>query len=197
MESDKRKAAARIHIVGSPGSGKTTLARRIAAITESYAYDLDEIAYEEGAGPERRVAERLHDVHRIASGPQWVTEGAYLGWTDELFASADLIVWLDLPWRVCARRIVLRHVKASICRANRHPGLLNLFRFLRWTLAYHKSRSSRLGAQEAGGRAATTECVAQFSSKLVWCRSQRDADALLVANELSAIGPTWSGHATQ
>src|SRR4051812_11565326 len=74
----------RIHIIGGPGSGKTTLARRLSARLSVPAYDLDTIAYESGAGRKRPLDMRLTDVRRIAADPAWVIEGAYLWWTDDV-----------------------------------------------------------------------------------------------------------------
>jgi adenylate kinase family enzyme len=179
MPENDNQTALRVHIVGSPGCGKSTLARRLGSITNAPFYDLDDIGYEGGAGPERPLSERLDDIRRIAAETSWVTEGAYLGWTAPLFATADIIVWLDLSWHVCAWRIVVRHVKASLMRTNRHPGLLNLFRFLQWTRRYHTASPIRHGGDVIDARAATADYVASFSDKLVWCRRQQEVDALV------------------
>jgi hypothetical protein len=123
----------RIHIVGGSGSGKTTLAQRLAACLDVPAHDLDEIAYEGGAGNKRTLDARLTDTRRIASKPGWITEGIYLWWAEDLFRAADLVMWLDLPWRVAAWRIAVRHARAGLSGNNRHPGVRKLLRFLRGT----------------------------------------------------------------
>jgi len=82
----------RVHIIGGAGSGKTRLARTIAARFALPVYDLDEVAYENGAGSKRPLDTRLADVRRIAGQPGWVTEGIYLWWTDELLRAADAII---------------------------------------------------------------------------------------------------------
>lgn len=127
----------RIHIVGGPGSGKSTLAREIAANLDAPCFDLDEVAYEGGAGSRRSRESRLEALAVIAQQPRWVTEGIYLWWTDRLFSAADLIVWLDLPWSLAVHRIVGRHVRTSLAGNNRHSGLLKLVRFLLWTRHYY------------------------------------------------------------
>lgn len=91
---------ARIHIIGGPGSGKTTLARQIAGTTGAPLYELDNIGYENGAGTRRPLHAKLADLHDIAGQPAWISEGIFLWWTDELLHRADMIVWLDPPVRV-------------------------------------------------------------------------------------------------
>lgn len=127
----------KIHIIGGPGSGKTTLARQISRRLNIRCYDLDEIAYEGGSGPQRSLETRLADISRIAAQESWITEGVFLGWTRELFEKAEVIVWLNLPWRVARWRIFSRHLKAELRRNNRHPGWRNLYNFTKWCASYY------------------------------------------------------------
>jgi RecA/RadA recombinase len=170
----------RIHVIGGPGSGKTTLARQLAARVSAPVFDLDEVAYVGGAGPERPLAQRLADVAAIAAQPAWVTEGIYLRWIDDLLRAADAVVWLDVPGRVAVWRIVLRHARASIAGTNRHPGLGKLIRFLRSTHRYYTDTSP--GAP-ALSRAQTARDLAPYRSKLVRCATSREAAAFLAATK--------------
>ncbi len=99
----------RVHIVGGPGSGKTTIALNLGRRLDVPTFDLDEVGYEGGTGDQRPLSARLSDVSAIAAQAGWVTEGVFLGWTDELLRAADLVLWLDVPWRAAAWRIVARH----------------------------------------------------------------------------------------
>lgn len=178
----------RIHIIGGSGSGKTTLARAIAAQRALPAYDLDTLAYEGGAGAKRPLDARLADVRRIAGQPDWVTEGIFLWWTDELLRAADIIVWLDLPWRIGARRVIIRHLRASLAGTNRHRGIRNLLRFLRATRHYYGAKPPPTAPDDdrATNRAATVAALAAYPDKITRCCRPADVHALMkrVANPM-------------
>jgi shikimate kinase len=173
----------RIHIIGGSGSGKTTLARVLARRLSVPAYDLDEVAYEGGAGAKRTLGARLADVHRITAEPGWVTEGIYLWWTEAFLQAADVIVWLDLPWRIAAWRIVARHARASLAGNNRHPGLRKLCRFLRVARSYYvpgaRHAPSAPDDDGATSRMATAQCLEALSARVVRCRHAADVARFL------------------
>ena len=173
----------RIHITGGPGSGKTTLARLASARLGVPFYELDVVGYEGGAGADRPMDVRLADIHRIAIQPAWVTEGVFLGWTSELFETAAVIVWLDLPWRLVAWRIFMRHVRAELRGNNRHPGWLKLYRFMRWCRAYYVCAAPLQdvppGIDLPETRATTEHYLAGFKNKLVRCASPAEVRACL------------------
>lgn len=147
--------ARRIHIVGGPGSGKTTLAPALALHLGTSAHDLDDIALSEGTGPgfrpKRALALRELDVGRLSDAAAWVTEGSYLSWTEPLFQRAQAVIWVDPPWSVAARRILTRHARSYVVdvaharglrerlRALRYPHLPHLVGFLRWSSHYYRS----------------------------------------------------------
>ena len=156
----------KVHIIGQAGSGKTTLARQLAASDGATAHDLDPIVY--GPGGQRSHAEVARSIEVILTENSWVTEGAYRdAWLTPLLDAADAIVWLDLPRRVCLWRIFRRHVLAELRRNNRHPGWRRLASFMRYTWEVHP----RL-------RAETAELLAGYGEKVVRCRSAAEVSAL-------------------
>ena len=160
----------RVFIIGGPGSGKTTLGRRLARLLDIPLVELDAIGYEDGAGPARSSAAREADVKVIARQDVWVAEGAFIGWTEPLAMAADHVIWLDVPWRIARSRIVSRHVRASLGGNNRHKGLLKLWRFLQFANTYYTSDEG------PENRAQTAIWLAQFGVKVHACRTDREVD---------------------
>ena len=170
----------RIHIIGCGGSGKTTLARQLASVLNAPCYELDNIGY--AYHSKRSLEERLDDVGQIAVQPSWVSEGGYLWWVDDLLQSAEMIVWLDLHWTVCYRRIVLRHIRADLARANTHPGFVKMLRFAGGKRQYYLSPTPAVPTDPnddaAMNRAAVAQALIAYADKTVHCRRPADAAAL-------------------
>ena len=187
----------RIHIIGGPGSGKSSLARQLGGLLGISVHSLDLIAFEGVEFAERPLEQRLADVHRIAGEPAWITEGIFVEWTDELLRAADLIVWLDhLQWHVAIWRIVVRFVRLGAQEIGRQPGHRKFTRFgdysrhLRQLVgvffsshAYYRSSvavAPRQGTAEAS-RTATSFYLAAYMDKVVHCRSNQDIQNLISA----------------
>lgn len=172
----------RMHIIGGPGSGKTTLARHIAGITGAPISELDIIGYEHGAGAKRPLDAKLADIRAIVQQPAWITEGIFLWWTDDLLECADVIVWLDPPAWIALWRIVSRHVRTSLTRTNRHRGIRPLIFFLQNALRYYCDDAIAPSAPDddsAVTRSTTMETLAGFDHKVIRCRRQSEVAALL------------------
>lgn len=84
-------------VVGAAGSGKTTLARAVAASIGVEAVDVDDLFWEPGwvqSDPDKLRAQ----VDAITSGDRWVVAGNYTNHLKALlWHRADTLVWLDLP----------------------------------------------------------------------------------------------------
>ena len=105
----------RIVVGGTTGSGKTTLAREIAALIDAPAVELDSLHWEpnwtEAAAPvfRARVADAL-------AGGRWVVDGNYAPVRDLTWGRAELLVWLDYSiarifWQLAhrtTRRVITR-----------------------------------------------------------------------------------------
>ncbi|HEX8036790.1 MAG TPA: hypothetical protein VF510_23230 [Ktedonobacterales bacterium] len=201
IEQRSGSQPARIHIIGGPGSGKSTLSRQIAQRLDAPVFELDHIA---GAGPapafrmERSLSQRLDDVERIAALSTWITEGSFLWWTEALLRAADIIVWLDLPLSVAMRRIVTRHIREYLgdiaqqsslrqkLQVLRYPHLRHLAQFVPYTTQYYRRLTSDESAGErdldsgwALTRAETASWLEGFASKVIRCSQPIDVEHLL------------------
>ena len=97
----------RIAVVGTTGSGKTTLARRIAAVLRAKHVELDALQWGPGWTPAETDAFRA-DVAAALAGDMWVVDGNYSAVRDIVWSRADTLVWLDYSagtvlWRLLAR----------------------------------------------------------------------------------------------
>lgn len=97
----------RVVVVGTPGSGKSTVGAALAERLGAPWIELDRLYHLPGWGapePEefrRKVAEAL-------AGARWVVDGNYSAAREVTWARADTVVWLDLPRRVVLRRLARR-----------------------------------------------------------------------------------------
>ncbi len=99
----------RIVIVGTTGSGKTTLAERAASIIGGRHIELDSLYHDAGWTPADPAVFRERVRAAIAGQPRWATCGGYRTHVQEItWPIADQIVWIDLPFPVTFSRMLRR-----------------------------------------------------------------------------------------
>ncbi|MGY1551774.1 AAA family ATPase [Microbacterium sp. A588] len=114
-------APMRVLIAGVTGSGKTTLARRIAERWKLDHHEIDALYHGPNWTPR---PEFLDDVRAFAATERWVTEWQYTskGTNEVLVPRADLVVWLDYPWPLVRRRLVARTLRRRVMRTRLWNG---------------------------------------------------------------------------
>ena len=102
----------RISVVGCTGSGKTTLARPLAASLGIPHLELDGVYHQADWTP-LPDADFLSAVGEFTSQDRWVVDGNYnsQGVLDLAWSRADTVVWLDPPKGVVMRQVTLRSLK--------------------------------------------------------------------------------------
>jgi adenylate kinase family enzyme len=121
----------RVSLVGVPGSGKTTVGRKLAASLGLPFVELDAIFHQ----PQWTELTRGDFRERVATAvaaPAWVVDGNYSVVRDLVWDRADTVVWLDLPRRLVMRRVILRTLRRAVTRetlwnGNREP-MTNFYR---------------------------------------------------------------------
>jgi adenylate kinase family enzyme len=163
----------RVAVVGSPGSGKTTLGRRLAARLGLSYVELDSIYHQPG-WTELPIEQFRDRVRELSAGEGWVIDGNYAAVEDLVWARADTVVWLDLPRRTVVRRVALRSLRRAVTRqqlwnGNREP-LSNVYRLapgkslVRWTWDTYPNYRERYSA--AGARRGPADLrVFRFSTR--------------------------------
>jgi adenylate kinase family enzyme len=108
----------RVEVVGPSCSGKTTTARRLAAILGVPYVELDALHHDAGwtEAPAEVLQERVRAA--LAAAPDgWVVDGTYFGKLGTLVLDrADTIVWLDIPFRTAIRRVLWRTLRRAVKR---------------------------------------------------------------------------------
>jgi adenylate kinase family enzyme len=108
----------RIVIVGSPGSGKTTLAGELARALDLTHVELDHLHHRPGwnVAPEEEFRADLRAALDHAPNG-WVTDGNYTKRARNLhIRAADTLIWLDLPKRTVMQRVVRRTIRRAVTR---------------------------------------------------------------------------------
>lgn len=121
----------RISIVGSPGSGKTTLARALAAQLGGQHIELDSLFHLPGWQSRDRDAFR-DLVRQQTDTPCWVADGNYGSVVQDIvWTCADTVVWLDLPRRTVLPALLGRTLWRGALSVELYNGnrerLLSLF----------------------------------------------------------------------
>jgi adenylate kinase family enzyme len=98
----------RIAIIGCGGSGKTTIANRLAAALGSPVTHLDVVYYDSkwNALPQEKFAALQED---LVAADRWVIDGNYASTLPIRLKRADTVIFLDLPpltclWGIAQRR---------------------------------------------------------------------------------------------
>lgn len=143
----------RVAVVGTAGSGKTTFATRLAALTGLPRIELDALNWSAGWVAVEPAIFRER-VSAATAADAWVADGNYSIVADLHIGRADTIIWLDLSLATCLARVVRRTARRSRTReelwgtGNRESWRKQLGRgsLIWWVLTTHRRRRRQFEA---------------------------------------------------
>ncbi len=142
----------RVAVRGPPGSGKTTLGRRLAVTLGAAHTELDQLG-RRSIGLFTPVPEFRAEVNEIAHGSTWIIDGNFVGYVDDIvLRRATAVVWLDFSRPRVLSRVLLRSLRRAVALDSSAPwdvprGWLSANHPIRWSMAsFSSSRRQVLGA---------------------------------------------------
>lgn len=104
-------AGRRVVVTGMAGAGKSTFSRALSANTGLPVIVLDVHFWKPGWA-EPTEDEWREKQRELLAGNEWIADGNYQDTLDLRLERADTVVFLDTPWWVCARRALVRGIRA-------------------------------------------------------------------------------------
>jgi adenylate kinase family enzyme len=133
----------KVHIIGSVGSGKTTLAKELSIKLELPYYELDNIVWlrKENGDIRRTEEEREKLLHEIVQTDKWIIEGVHNeDWVNSSFRQAEIIIFLDTNYFIRIFRIIKRFIKQKLGFETAHyqPTLKIFFKMFQWNQQFEE-----------------------------------------------------------
>lgn len=133
----KKRISKKIHIIGSVGSGKTTLAKELSSKFHIPFHELDNVVWirHESGDIRRTEKERENYLNTIIHSESWIIEGVHNeDWVSDSFRKADLIIFLDTKYSIRIYRILKRFLfqKLRIEKPHYKPTFKIFFKMFKW-----------------------------------------------------------------
>lgn len=137
----------KIIIVGSGGSGKSTFAKRLGAVTGLPVIHLDKEFWQPN-WVETPRDEWIEKQKQFISGEEWIIDGNYDGTLEIRFCAAELVIFLDINPVVCVLSAVKRTGKkrSDLPQDLTEPTVFSKdFRdFAKWIWSYPKTGKKKV-----------------------------------------------------
>ncbi len=127
----------RIYVIGTSGSGKTYLAKKISEKLKLKHYDLDDFYWIKKYTKKRPKEKRKELAKKLSKKKSWVAEGIYGDWAIDLIKKAQIIVWLDVSAYKRSIRILKRYFKGD------EGTLISTLKLVKYSLKYNLGKHSQ------------------------------------------------------
>lgn len=170
----------RLLVIGAPGSGKSTFARKLGLLTGLPVIHLDREFWKPGwRAPAPREWQALSN--RLADQPRWIMDGNFPNTLPYRLSRADGVIVLDMPrWLAFAR--TLRRSVFALGRQRKDMGSGCPERvdtlFLRYTWRFKRDTEPRIASM-----------IAQSEKPVMCFRSRKEMERWLATVERSAAQP--------
>lgn len=101
----------RIAIVGCPGCGKTTFARKLGAKTKLPVIHLDYYYHQTEYDYYNNKEAWIKRVKKLIAQDKWIMDGNYSSTYDSRFKRADIVIILDYPRRKSMYGVIKRRIQ--------------------------------------------------------------------------------------
>ncbi|WP_041056545.1 AAA family ATPase [Jeotgalibacillus campisalis] len=163
----KQRSFNKIHIIGSVGSGKTTLAKELSEQLAIPYFELDNIVWirNKNGDIRRTEQEREEYLNGILQTDQWIVEGIHNeDWVRSCFNEADIIIYLHTAYSTRTYRIIKRYLKQKLRVEKSHykPTFTIFMKMFKWNRSF-----------EDVGKVNFFSCYAVHSDKILVIRSTK------------------------
>ncbi|WP_255248187.1 DNA topology modulation protein FlaR [Terribacillus saccharophilus] len=136
-DMNKVKLPRKIHIIGSVGSGKTTLAKELSQLLGASHHELDNVVWKRSLEGDTRRSdkEKMEFIKDIIDSDAWIIEGVHTDdWIEDSLLNAELIILLDPSYGIRNIRIIKRFLrqKLKMEMANYRPSIRIFLRMFKW-----------------------------------------------------------------
>lgn len=165
-------------LIGSPGAGKSTVARRLSHELGLPLLHLDKVwhATDYSEDARQQFEQTVEDF--MTSQDNWLIDGNYANRLPQRLAQADVVIWLDFPRWLCCYRVIKRSLLTRLFRAKR-PDMAEQFKerfdreyldFLQFVWSFQKTTTPKI-----------EQALAHFSGRVYRYHQPVELAALLQA----------------
>ncbi|MFP7255707.1 DNA topology modulation protein FlaR [Terribacillus goriensis] len=143
-DGNETKLPCKIHIIGSVGSGKTTLAKELSNILSADHHELDNVVWKRSLAGDRRRSdkEKREILKSIIDSRAWIIEGVHTDeWIEDSLVKAELIILLDPAYRIRNSRTIKRFLrqKVRLETSNYTPSFHIFLKMFKWNRYFERT----------------------------------------------------------